>query len=230
VAIWYTHKATNWRLHFATIFVDNICTASLESCHINSKKINIFGHGIDGEKFYCKSPHLVSDKLKILTVGRISPIKNLNLMIESVKELKEREKKVALNIVGGPVNKLDSDYLKSIKNLIAKNDLEEEINFLGEKKYDELAEIYCEHNIFLHCSDTGSLDKVVLEAGLCGLLIVTTSIAYQNFPLTFVANKPDKIASAIISQVDNPFESLRECVLENHSLANLIKKIIKLYA
>ncbi len=178
--LWYTHKRVGWRLKTAEKLVDGIFTASKESCRLDSKKIEVVGHGIDTGLFN-KRPAGVSG-LRFLSIGRISPAKDLKTLILAIFELKGKIKeRVVFDIIGEPLLPEDQKYFKEIKDLVKERGLEETINFLGAKAYSELPEVYRSHDIFLHASRTGSVDKVVLEALATGLCVFTSSEAYQDF-------------------------------------------------
>ena len=90
-----------------------------------------------------------------------------------------------------------------------------------------MPQIYNSHDILIHASKTGSLDKVVLEAMSCGLPIITTSEAFVG-TLDVLPKEANLMAEKII-QLKNAGKnlSLREIVVQNHNLSDLIKKIME---
>ena len=85
VTLWYTHKNVDWKLRLAEKLVNKILTASKESFKLKTGKLQIVGHGILVEMF--KNPQSKNynkgDKLKIISVGRITRIKNLDTLIKA---------------------------------------------------------------------------------------------------------------------------------------------------
>jgi glycosyltransferase involved in cell wall biosynthesis len=84
IALWYTHREVDLKLRVALKFVDVVFTASKESFRLKSSKVNVVGHGIDPSKF----PHVDSDfslPIRILHLGRITKIKNIEVIINCVK-------------------------------------------------------------------------------------------------------------------------------------------------
>lgn len=89
---------------------------------LGAKKENIIyiPNGVSKEFFKQKKS---KEQNKILFLGRISPIKNLEILIKAISVLED--KKIILEIVG-PAEK---DYLLKLKNLIKKFNLEKRILF-----------------------------------------------------------------------------------------------------
>ena len=232
--LWYTHGRVGRKLKFAEKFVDKIFTASPESFRLPSKKVVVTGHGIDTRHFKLlfRTPGAV---LKLLAVGRIAPSKNLEFLIESLdilrKEASERE--ITLDIVGSPVIPADYEYQERIKALIKTKGLGAMVAFLGSKPYDEMPAVYAEHDILLHASETGSIDKVVIEAMAAGLLVVSTSEAfYDVLPNKYSVREknPAKMAEKImVLKAARQDPMLREIVLKNHNLDKLLSLILNAF-
>ena len=229
VYLWYTHKSVTFSLRIAEKLVTKIFTASPESCRLNSPKIVITGHGIDTNRFAPKREALRSGEntLKLLSVGRISESKNHEFLIKAVAILLKRGHGAMLDIVGEPVTSADLVYKKKLENLILQGDLEKNINFLGAKTYNEMPDIYNSHDMLLHASETGSIDKVVLEAMACGLPVVTTSEVFRG-TLEIIPKNPNLVAEKIAQMTNyNKDLSLCQIIIQNHNLDNLVEKIVK---
>ncbi len=188
IALWYTHKSVNLQLRIATFLSNVVFTASKESFRLASSKVRVMGHGIDTNFF---SPdESVARGNWILSVGRLMPSKRHDLAIErAVQEGR------ALRIAGeGP----ERAYLEAMAY-----DLHADVQFLGGLTQTQLRDEYRRAAYLIHTSETGSLDKVVLEALACGLHIRTNDLALK--PL----------------EAEGP-----EYVRKHHSLQNLIPAIL----
>src|SRR3989338_8371813 len=115
--------------------------------------------------------------MKILTVGRISPTKNYEVLINAAKILKQKNFDFQVTIVGEPALEQDREY----ENQILQESSDLPIQFVGKKTQSELPEIYRSHDIFVHMSKTGSLDKVLLEAMSCGIRVFSCNDAAKSF-------------------------------------------------
>lgn len=234
--LWYTHKSVNFKLKLAEKLVDKIFTASRESFRLASKKAEVTGHGIDMGKFKNQNPKRKSGELRILTAGRITPVKNYELLIEAAEILKGGKKNnddrgldFKIRIAGKPVLKQDEGYFKKLKDMIEKKGLSDKIKFVGSIPNRDMAEFYQSGDLFVNFSDTGSLDKAVLEAMACGLMVLTSNEAFRTIlsDKYFADNDYQDIARKIIRlSGENADAGLREYVAGSHNVENLAKKII----
>jgi glycosyltransferase involved in cell wall biosynthesis len=80
----------------------------------------------------------------------------------------------------------------------------------------------------VHTSETGSMDKVVLEALACGCPVVTTSGAYPDAPVAHADATPTAIAACVDG--DTYTEEMRAAyVRDHHSLSRLIQSVCERY-
>ena len=115
-----------------------------------------------------------SNIIKLITVGRLAPWKNVNTIIEAVHLLKNQDLKINLIIVGsGPE---DLDLKKQVSNL----NLTNEVIFTGQKKYSDLKEYYKSADIYIQASGYEGLPHVLLEAINFDLAIISTPIGGTN--------------------------------------------------
>ena len=228
--LWYTHKSVNWKLKLAEKLTDKIFTASKESFRLPSRKVEITGHGIDVNKFKSQKSKVKSDKFTIITVGRIAEVKNLHLLIETAGILKNKNFNFEIRVAGAPILESDKIYFEKLKNLIKEKKLDDIVEFVGPIPNKYIAEFYQSGDLFINLSDTGSLDKAVLEAMACGLKILTSNEAFKYIlKEDNIADKnPENIAVKIINLASSEKNySLVEYTAKNHGLDNLAEKIIK---
>lgn len=230
IFLWYVHKAVGFELKLAEKLIDKIFTASKESCRLKSEKIVITGHGIDTDKFKIpNSKFQKNSKFKIISVGRIAPVKNLDLLIEAAEIIKEEGMDFQIKIAGKPLLKRDEVYFEKLKTFIEEKNLKDRVVFVGAIPNKDINGFYNEADLFVNLSDTGSIDKAVLEAMAPGLLVLTSNEAFKNIlPEKYFVNKnPKEIAEKIIflSKADQD-STLREYVVKNHNLKTLIEKIL----
>ena len=233
VGLWYVHKTVNLKLRVAAKLVDKIFTASAESCRLKSDKIVITGHGIDNAAFQPRNQKskIKNQKFIIITAGRIAPVKNLDILIKATEILKNKGLNFEVKIAGAPVLESDKIYFNKLEELVKEKNLESEIKFIGPIPYKDIAEFYQQGNLFVNFSDTGSLDKAVLEAMVSGLLILTSNEAFKDILAEkyFTNKNPQEIAGKIIQLSESGNDpALRDYAVKHHSLENLIGKIFKI--
>jgi len=228
--LWYVHKSVNWKLKLAEKCVDKILTASEESCRLkNRKKIEIVGHGIDIDQFIPRPTP--SDKFRILSVGRIAPVKNLETFIRAIGILVNQKniKDIRVKIIGWPILTSDRKYFEKIKNLVREKKLENYIEFLGSIPHQKMPEYYQQNDLLISASETGSFDKAVLEAMACGNFVLTPNEAFKEIleeRYLFKKRDSEDLAKKIINLKEFTIDkNLREIVIKNHNLDNLIERI-----
>lgn len=228
--LWYTHKSVTTKLRLAEKLSDVILTASLESFRLKSNKVTVTGHGIDIDLFK-PNPELKkgSGPLRILSVGRLASVKNYDTLVDAAKVLKNNNFEFKATMVGEPALEEDKAYALTIKTKIKEKGLEEYFDFVGKVNYKNLPPYYQSHDIFVHLSKTGSLDKTLLEAMACGMNVLSSNDAAKAFlPAELIFKSDDSAGLAqkieIISK-KNYGQDLRKYVVENNNLDKLIDKI-----
>ncbi|MBN2792928.1 MAG: glycosyltransferase [Desulfuromonadales bacterium] len=104
---------------------------------------------------------------KLLYVGRISKDKNLDFLMHTYRQLRTLHTDISLSFAGvGP-------YLQDLQDDCY--DLPE-VSFLGRVPYQDLPELYNQHDLFLFPSVTDTFGMVVLEAQACGIPAIVSNV------------------------------------------------------
>lgn len=230
VFLWYTHKAVTMKLRLATRWAHGIFTASQESFRLASDKVMVTGHGIDTDFFKPDAIKKHRDGLlRLLSVGRIAPVKNYATLVEAAVILRDRGIQFVVDIIGEPALQMDYEYYKKLRHKIMECGLENSFNFIGKVDHNELVPYYQSHDIFVHLSKTGSVDKTSLEAMACGLTIVSCNDAARAYlppELVFAQGDAEELARKITQAMHCDYgDMLRYYVIEHHNLDRLIAKI-----
>lgn len=212
IALWYTHKSVDLQLRVAEVLANIIFTASKESFRLKSRKVQVMGHGIDTDFF---SPGNTQRGTNALSAGRLSPTKRHDLIIRAAAHFPQD-----LRIVG------DGPERARLEALVEELGLGSRVQFLGAGTQEMLRDEYRRAGVFAHASETGSLDKVVLEALACGLPVVTTNAALGDLPVTHVAATPEGITRGVGEVSKTDLRTLIAYVREHHSLPSLIERIV----
>ncbi len=238
IVLWYLHRSVTARLKLAEKFCYKVVTSTRESLSIKSGKIVELGHGVDIEKFKFdrKFDDLSSRPIEILSVGRISPIKNYETLIKAAEILKEKSLRFKIKIVGRPVMPYDFDYFEKLKKMAGDLRLNDSIEFVGFIPYSRITDYYKESDFFVNLAPTGGIDKAVLEAMASGSLILVSNFAFKKYlggyDLFFEQSDPDDLARKVFELVNLPVQNtqnisdfLVKSVKEHHDLRNTINKI-----
>jgi glycosyltransferase involved in cell wall biosynthesis len=232
---WKAHGHINFAGRLASFFTDRIYTASGSSFRIVSKKKIVVGHGIktSGEIL---SERGIQDTLRIISIGRITRVKNIELVIEVGKILRTRNIPFRVTVIG-PV--IETAYFEELKQRIDTYGLTADFDFAGSKRKDELEQIYKESDVLVHPSRTGSIDKVVLEAMNAGVVPIATYEAYSDvlgpFGLCVKGGEAEEYAQVLdtlqnmnIGAYNVLRRNLQNEVIKNHSLATLQHRIFNI--
>ncbi len=260
IVSWYTHKAVTWELRLVNLLADKIVTASEKSFRLKSKKVEAIGHGIDTDVF---RPHeeinkiplnppfpkgekeesspfgkggqggFYNDKFRIISVGRISPVKDYDTLIEAINILVNEKgiKDIEVEIAGDAPLESQKNYFQALKDRVRDYNLQGVVKFVGWISNKLIPDFYRSGDLFINLSGTGSVDKAVLEAMSCGLLVLTSNEAYGTIleaKYLVSAAEPLQLAEKILTLKNSGGDRklLRQIVVENHNLNNLIGKVL----
>ncbi len=139
---------TNWEIPY------------LERLDVNKSKISYIPNGIPQEFF---KQEKTKEQKKVLFLGRIAPIKNLEIIIDTARRLP----KIKFSIVGS----VEKDYLEKIKTDLPKNveiknpvyDIEKKIKLIDE------------HRIFVLPSKREAMPQSLIEAMSRGKIVLSSN-------------------------------------------------------
>lgn len=243
---WYAHYLSNIKLRLASLFADKIVTSTRLAYPLKSKKLVVLQQGIDTDRFKpSKLTNSQTHKLKILYLGRIAPVKNIDILLKALSFIKaSRNFDFNLDIVGGATSgkTKENNYLEEIKKLVIELGLSDTVNFLPPVPNHQTPEIYNSHDLFINLTDTGSFDKTTLEAMSCELPVLVSNGAFSEiFPADLAGSQmfrekdPVDLAKKIQNFISLPGEKqesigkeMRHLIVEKHSLAGLSEKLYKL--
>ncbi|MDP3966499.1 MAG: glycosyltransferase family 4 protein [archaeon] len=132
----------------------------LAKLNTKREKIVYSPNGIPEEFFSIKIPKRKSNE-KILFLGRIAPIKDIETLIKAFKICSDKHKRVSLDFVGP----IEEDYKNKILSLVKELNLEKKINFL-KPVYDlkEKIKIIDSHDLFILPSKREGMPQALIEA------------------------------------------------------------------
>ncbi len=133
-----------------------------------SAAIQVIPNGVDVERFHPAERERGANTLRLLTVGRLSVTKRLDLLIEAVELLGRRGCDVRLTVVGGGAME------SQLRQLLREKDSRHAVTLLGRRDADQMPEIYRQHDVFVSASMQEGMSNAMLEAMASGLPIVTT--------------------------------------------------------
>ena len=239
VGLWYMHKSVDLKLRLATHGADIIFTASLESFRIQTPKCHVVGHGIATERF--KGIKRIPDGVfRICSIGRLSKTKDYGTLLGALDLLKKEGILIEVQIIGGPVTAEDRDYVDELKTEISRRELANTVVLVGAVPNSAIEPYLAKADLFVNMSQTGSLDKAVLEAMVAGVPVLTsneglrtTLVGFERTCLFKEGDKEDfaEHIRALMHLSKDDRESLgdrlRKVVEKSHNTQILIPRIVE---
>lgn len=142
----------------------------------------------------------------ILWVRAFDKVYNPQIAVLALAKIKDKYPKATLTMVGP-----DKGVLEDVKQLINSYHLEPFVNITGPKSNSELYTYYQTHNIFLNTTSYESFGLAVMEAGACGIPIISSKVGEIPYLWTHEENilmvdelQPDLFAEAVIRIFESP--------------------------
>lgn len=239
VGLWYSHRNVDLKLRMGSLFADHIFTVAPEGFNLKRNNIHIMGHGIDLNLFK-NAPRLSNnDELKILHVGRITPIKNIDMLIKTVPLLQNKiaPKKIRVMLVGEPVTEQDKEYILKIKNLVSELNIKDNVSFLGSISQGKMPQIYTSANLSVNLAPKGGFDKSVIESISVGTPAIVCNTTFGDFFGTYASrfifreNDIDDLVNKLVGllSLDNIgaiIKNLQTKIHNNFNAQTTIKNIV----
>jgi D-inositol-3-phosphate glycosyltransferase len=111
-----------------------------------------------------------------LFVGRIQPLKGLDVAIESFVRIRHEVPEARFVIVGGPSGPHGDQELERIRARVHELKLESRIEFVPSQPHEEIASYFRAADVLLVPSRSESFGLVAAEAQACGLPVVAARV------------------------------------------------------
>jgi glycosyltransferase involved in cell wall biosynthesis len=177
--LWYAHGHVSPLLRVAHLLVAGVGTSTPEGFRIESPKVTITGQGIDLERFTL--PEHAPKAERLLSVGRFSPIKAYETVLEAVASpALAAYPDLTAEFVGGVHSDGEAAYFASLRERARTLGIADRVQFVAGLPYAQIVPTYQRATLFATASATGSLDKVVLEAAACGVLPIVCNPSFRQ--------------------------------------------------
>lgn len=234
VTTWYAHGTVNTSLRLAVAASKRVLTSSPEGCRVASDKVRCIGQAIDTDYF---APEKTQSTDRVIYVGRISSRKRIDSIYEVARHVAETEPRITgFDVIGAPVVVDDIAHCNSIQARAWHDGLEGYFRFQGAVPQRYVSRFYRRAFLHLNLSQTGSLDKTVLEALACGCPVLTTNPPFKSllreWPWMFSEEEdPAVIADLVVRAYHNQGsrdpETLSRLIRENHAMSSYGNRILE---
>ena len=118
--------------------------------------------------------------------------------------------------------------------------LQDRVSFMGRVANNKTVAIYQDHDLFVNLTTTGSFDKSTLEAMACGVPVLVSNRAFEEYfdanlqsRLMFVEGDAEDLHRKITNFISLPeaqkqqiTTKLRNIIVERHGLSGLVNRLV----
>jgi len=133
-----------------------------------SVAIDVIPNGVELERFSPAKATQQANILRLLTVGRLSVTKRVQILIDAVEIMHSAGCEVHFKIVGG------GQLQQKLKQIVSKKNLDNIIVFTGRTDAEDMPQVYRQNDIFISASCAEGMSNAMLEAMASSLPIITT--------------------------------------------------------
>lgn len=205
----------------------------IEVIHNGVKEIDFYEKEVAREKIYQINHNVNKNNFLIGTIAELHPIKGLDILIESAKEISKNEN-VQFVIIG------EGQIRQELEEKIQSSNLENKFILLG--FLDGAAKHLRAFDLFVLPSRSEALALVVLEAGLAGVPVIASKvggipevISDKKYGRLFTSEKSSELTKEISEAIDSSEETknsglnLNQRVKEEFSYKKMLEETINLY-
>jgi glycosyltransferase involved in cell wall biosynthesis len=164
--------------------------------------IDVIPNGIETDRFCPSETAKEHDTLGLLTVGRLSVTKRVEMLIDAVEILHRDGLKVHFTVVGG------GQLEEKLRQLVRQKNLDDVIEITGRLDTEKMPDIYRQNDILISATMQEGMSNAMLEAMATGLPIVTPACEGAEELITdngivVEQAQPEQIAKAIKKLADD---------------------------
>jgi glycosyltransferase involved in cell wall biosynthesis len=240
--LWYAHGSVPLGLRLAHWAADGIVSSTCEGFRIRSRKIAFLGQGIDVSEFAYEPRRPSRSEFRIVSVGRISPVKRLDVLVEALEKWRLADGRPwRLDIAGAATSAPEAAYESWLQKRAARPGTNACIRFHGRLESAGIRELLREADVFVNLSGTGSLDKAIVEAMASGCVVLSSNDAFcaiarkEGFEECCADAEVDSVADGLtrLSDLDDTSRRklanrMREIAVRDHSLDRLIDRLTEI--
>ena len=133
-----------------------------------SVAIDVIPNGVELDRFSPAEAAQKTQILRLLTVGRLSVTKRVEILIDVIEILHREGCEVHFTIVGG------GQMQQNLKQIALEKNLANIIELTGRIDAEDMPQVYRQNDIFISASMQEGMSNAMLEAMASGLPIITT--------------------------------------------------------
>jgi glycosyltransferase involved in cell wall biosynthesis len=209
VLLWYTHWNAGRSLRLAMPLVDVVLSVSSGSFPLATSKLHATGHAIDVARFTPSEEAPTEGPLRLLALGRTARWKGYDTMLRALELATERGLDAHLELRGPQLTRDEKAHRGELEAIVAASDLlRDRVRIEPPLARDEIPSRLRASDALLSATqprESETLDKVVYEAGACGVPVIASNTALDKFlaglpvELQFRARDPESLADTLLA-------------------------------
>lgn len=158
------------------ICVSNICKDNMiVRANMDPDKLSVIPNAVVSEDFTPRDRTTSTtttnqERITIVAISRLFPNKGADLIIRIIPKICEQFPQVDFLLAG------DGPKFVELQQTIESYRLQERVTLLGAVPHENIRDVLCQGDIYLHTTLTEAFGTVLIEAASCGLLIVSTHV------------------------------------------------------
>lgn len=173
VYMWRNHYAGSLLTDISSLLCTKIFCTSRYSYTAKYKKTVFMPVGVDTSVFK-PDPAVKRMPSSLLSLGRVSKSKNIDVFIRAAEILREKGVKFNLDIYGNAPAGEDA-YAVLLHTQVAEAGLKDRVKFVSGIPNHKTPAVYSAHQIFVNLSPNGMYDKTIFEAMACGCFVFASN-------------------------------------------------------
>lgn len=236
IVLWYNHPVGSLSARVARCLVDRVVCTSPFAYAMRWQGTERMPVGVDTNQFSPRGPY---KRNRVVYVGRLSPVKKIELLIDAAKILQDQGCDVAIQVYGNPTD-ADTAYARAIQERAAPQVAAGIISFHAGVLHDALPEIFSAAHVVVNMTPTGSFDKTIIEAMACERLVLVSNRALAGVippECLFEQNNARALADQLqiilgwsAEDSDCAGKKMRAYAVQDESLSELTKKLHDLFS
>ncbi len=165
--LWYSHSKKSPSLRYAQVLADTIFSSTPSAIPIANSRIRFVGHGIKSKPLVDTFRKSIKKRSGILALGRVVPIKKIELVIFAVSISKYQDLKITCI---GP-HHAEGEYAQTLRDLAFSHQIKLKI----EKAipYSVIPQTLTEYQ-YIFTGTPKSVDKAAIEGAMSGCFVLAT--------------------------------------------------------
>jgi glycosyltransferase involved in cell wall biosynthesis len=183
--LWYTHWHAGRALRAATSLADVVLSVDRRSFPLATAKLVATGHAIDVERFAPAAADPTGGRLRLLSLGRLARWKGHETTLEGLRLAVSQGLDAELELRGPALTDDERAHRAELERAVAAaEELRDRVRIRPALPRDELPARLGRADALVSATqphDSQTLDKVVYEAAACGVPVVASNPALEEF-------------------------------------------------